>query len=242
MSSSSSGNGSTWRCYTVAARSESNLPRTSPQRLTTKPFKDDELTIEASLDLSREEVIALVSKPQEVPDLPRQRVDVKLQLESDYWRSVASCVRIPGNINSRTHEEAAQGVLQALDLPMLEVVLHRYDAHRLANVEGLTAQELDPDSVAAHENRGLVESAKCSLAIGQRCNCAQEGSGRKKTVRATDFLQNMAQAEQVAAPDAPTRKNAAKASTYLHKSEYLRLGADGNTTAFFHSNGAAFSL
>jgi hypothetical protein len=48
-------------------------------------IKDDELTIEASLDLSREEVIALVSNPQEVPDLLRYRVDVKLQLESDYW-------------------------------------------------------------------------------------------------------------------------------------------------------------
>jgi hypothetical protein len=47
---------------------------------------DDELTIEASLDLSREDLIALVSNPQEVPtDLPHQRVDVRLQLESDYW-------------------------------------------------------------------------------------------------------------------------------------------------------------
>ena len=31
-------------------------------------------------------------------------------------------------------------------------------------------------------------------------------------------------------------------STYLHKSEYLDFGAEGNTTAFFHSKGAAFSL
>jgi eukaryotic-like serine/threonine-protein kinase len=31
-------------------------------------------------------------------------------------------------------------------------------------------------------------------------------------------------------------------STYLHKSEYLFLGAEENTTAFFHSKGAAFSL
>lgn len=47
--------------------------------------RDDELTVDASLDLSREEVIALVSNPQEIPDIPRHRVDVKLQLESDYW-------------------------------------------------------------------------------------------------------------------------------------------------------------
>jgi len=31
-------------------------------------------------------------------------------------------------------------------------------------------------------------------------------------------------------------------STYLHKSAYLGLGAEENTTAFFHSKGAAFSL
>ncbi len=33
-----------------------------------------------------------------------------------------------------------------------------------------------------------------------------------------------------------------RASIYLHKSEYLGLGAEGNTTAFFHSKGAARSL
>ena len=48
-------------------------------------IKDDELTVEASLDLTREEVIAFVSNPQEIPDTPRQRVNVKLRLESDYW-------------------------------------------------------------------------------------------------------------------------------------------------------------
>jgi hypothetical protein len=58
-------------------------------------IKDDELTIEASLDLSREEVIALVSNPQEVPALPRQRVDVKLQLESDYWLYCLSSSLVP---------------------------------------------------------------------------------------------------------------------------------------------------
>ena len=32
------------------------------------------------------------------------------------------------------------------------------------------------------------------------------------------------------------------ASTYLRKSEYLTVGAEGKATAFLHSNGAAFSL
>ena len=31
-------------------------------------------------------------------------------------------------------------------------------------------------------------------------------------------------------------------STYLRKSEYLTVGAEGKATAFLHSNGAAFSL
>jgi chromosome partitioning protein len=53
--------------------------------------------------------------------------------------------------NSRTHEETARLVLEAIPLPMSPVVLHRYDAHRLANPQGLTAQELEPASTAAQE-------------------------------------------------------------------------------------------
>ena len=53
--------------------------------------------------------------------------------------------------NSRSHEETARVVLEAIPLLMAPVVLHRYDAHRLANIRGLTAQELEPDNVAAHE-------------------------------------------------------------------------------------------
>ena len=37
-------------------------------------------------------------------------------------------------------------------------------------------------------------------------------------------------------------ENVESASIYLHKSEYLDFGADENTTAFFHSKGAACSL
>jgi hypothetical protein len=57
--------------------------------------KDDELTIEAALDLSREELIALVTNPEDVPHLPRQRVDVTLQLESDYWLYCLSSSFVP---------------------------------------------------------------------------------------------------------------------------------------------------
>lgn len=57
--------------------------------------------------------------------------------------------------NSRSHEETARLVLEAIPLPMAPVVLHRYDIHRLANPKGLTAQELEPNSVAAKEIAAL---------------------------------------------------------------------------------------
>lgn len=57
--------------------------------------------------------------------------------------------------NSRSHEETARTVLEAIPLPMVPIVLHRYDAHRLANPKGLSAQELDPASMAANEITAL---------------------------------------------------------------------------------------
>jgi chromosome partitioning protein len=53
--------------------------------------------------------------------------------------------------NSRSHEETARGVLEAIPLPLAPIALHRYDVHRLANIKGLTAQEMEPDSIAADE-------------------------------------------------------------------------------------------
>ncbi len=57
--------------------------------------------------------------------------------------------------NSRSHEETARAVLEAIPLPLAPVVLHRYDVHRLANIKGLTAQEMEPDSIAADEVAAL---------------------------------------------------------------------------------------
>jgi len=48
---------------------------------------------------------------------------------------------------------------------MATVVLHRYDAHRLANPKGLTAQELDPPSVAAQEVAALWEWFSATLQL-----------------------------------------------------------------------------
>jgi chromosome partitioning protein len=57
--------------------------------------------------------------------------------------------------NSKSHADTAREVLKAIGLTMAPVVLHRYDAHRLANVKGLTAQEVEPESRAAKEIRAL---------------------------------------------------------------------------------------
>jgi chromosome partitioning protein len=78
--------------------------------------------------------------------------------------------------NSRSHEEAARGVLQAIGLPMVDVVLHRYDAHRLANVEGLTAQEIDPDGVAAHEIGALWNWLSAALQLGNGATVHKKGA------------------------------------------------------------------
>lgn len=59
--------------------------------------------------------------------------------------------------NSRSHEEAARSVLETLDVPMSPVVLHRYEAYRLANPKGLTVQEMEPESRAAAEVAALWE-------------------------------------------------------------------------------------
>jgi chromosome partitioning protein len=53
--------------------------------------------------------------------------------------------------NSRSHEDSARTVLNALGVPMCPIVLHRYEAYRLANPLGLTVQEVEPESRAAAE-------------------------------------------------------------------------------------------
>jgi len=70
--------------------------------------------------------------------------------------------------NSKSHEETAREVLKAIGLPMAPVVLHRYDAHRLANVKGLTAQELEPESPTAKEIRALWKWFSGIVQTGKR--------------------------------------------------------------------------
>ena len=76
--------------------------------------------------------------------------------------------------NSRQHEETAREVLEALNLTMSPVVLHRYDAHRLATVQGLTAQEIEPNSKAASEIERLWEWLCAQLHIRTNAHVHKE--------------------------------------------------------------------
>jgi chromosome partitioning protein len=67
--------------------------------------------------------------------------------------------------NSRVQAETAKLVFEAEKVPMVPVVLHRYKEHRDANPKGLTAQELDPGSVAAAEIKALWEWLCAQLQI-----------------------------------------------------------------------------
>jgi chromosome partitioning protein len=76
--------------------------------------------------------------------------------------------------NSRSHEDAARSVLDALNVSMSPVVLHRYEAYRLANPKGLTVQEMEPDSRAAAEIVALWEWISAEV---QLCTDAQVQEG-----------------------------------------------------------------
>jgi len=77
--------------------------------------------------------------------------------------------------NSRSHEDAARNVLKALDVSMAPVVLHRYEAYRLANPAGLTVQEAEPECRAAVEIAALWDwvSAEAQLSTGANVHKGQ---------------------------------------------------------------------
>lgn len=68
--------------------------------------------------------------------------------------------------NSRIHEQEAMAVLQTIPLPMASIVLHRYEVHKDANIKGLTAQEMEPNSVAAREIEMLWSWLRAMLQLG----------------------------------------------------------------------------
>ena len=49
---------------------------------------------------------------------------------------------------------------------MCPVVLSRSDVHRLANIKGLTAQEMEPESIAADEIEALWGWLRAMLQLG----------------------------------------------------------------------------
>jgi chromosome partitioning protein len=68
--------------------------------------------------------------------------------------------------NSRSEEDAARGVLESLGLPMAPAILHRFKAHRDASREGVTVQELEPESRAAAEIAALWDWLCAELHLG----------------------------------------------------------------------------
>jgi chromosome partitioning protein len=78
--------------------------------------------------------------------------------------------------NSRSHKETAQEVLKAIGLPMSPVVLHRYDVHRLANIKGLTAQEMEPKGRAAKEIKDLWKWFSATVQVGNRAVVHKKGA------------------------------------------------------------------
>lgn len=78
--------------------------------------------------------------------------------------------------NSRSEEDAARGVLDAIGLPMAPAVLHRFKVHRDASREGLTAQELEPDSRAAVEIIELWTWLCAEMQLGGGAAATSEGT------------------------------------------------------------------
>jgi chromosome partitioning protein len=68
--------------------------------------------------------------------------------------------------NSRSHEQSAREVMEALGVAMAPVALHRYEVYRLANPKGLAVQELEPESRAAVEIADLWAWLGAQLQIG----------------------------------------------------------------------------
>jgi chromosome partitioning protein len=68
--------------------------------------------------------------------------------------------------NSRSHEDSARTVVKVLDVSMSPVILHRYEAYRLANPPGLTVQELEPQSRAAAEIAALWDWLSAEVQMG----------------------------------------------------------------------------
>jgi chromosome partitioning protein len=80
--------------------------------------------------------------------------------------------------NSRSEEETAKGVFEAIGASMVPAVIHRLKAHRDASREGVTPQELEPDGKAAAEIDALWQWVCAELQIGTRAQVRNSTSAR----------------------------------------------------------------
>jgi len=67
--------------------------------------------------------------------------------------------------NSRSEEEIAREIFEKLNLAMAPAVIHRFKVHRDASREGLSAQEMEPESKAAQEIGALWEWVSAELQL-----------------------------------------------------------------------------
>lgn len=68
--------------------------------------------------------------------------------------------------NSRSEVEIAREIFAKLNLPMVPAILHRLKVHRDASREGLSAQEMEPDSKAAQEIQEIWDWVRAELQLG----------------------------------------------------------------------------
>jgi chromosome partitioning protein len=79
--------------------------------------------------------------------------------------------------NSQSEERVSREVLEAMAVPMAGIVVHRFKVHRDASREGITAQEMEPESKAAQEILSLWKWLCAELQLGKRAKVHKRAEG-----------------------------------------------------------------
>jgi chromosome partitioning protein len=80
--------------------------------------------------------------------------------------------------NSRSEVEIAREIFAKLNLPMVPAILHRLKVHRDASREGLSAQEMEPDSKAAQEIQEIWDWVRAELQLGTSARVHKQAKAR----------------------------------------------------------------
>jgi chromosome partitioning protein len=80
--------------------------------------------------------------------------------------------------NSRSEVEIAREIFAKLKLPMVPAILHRLKVHRDASREGLSAQEMEPDSKAAQEIQEIWDWVRAELQLGTSARVHKQAKAR----------------------------------------------------------------